>query len=142
MEDLTGTMVLVHPELTADPAQRQGQIGLITGIDLPNDEIQVGFGSRPLALYSTNALLVLKPHNELYRDLLTDVQQMKAQDFKTLLRISMIQENGSPRQLKDALKMAMSNGQTLKYSTVSLQDKLDLAIGKDLEVHQQNGIGR
>lgn len=142
MEDLTGTMVLVHPELTTDPAKRQGQIGMITSADLNNDIIRVGFGNAPVALYSTDALLVLKPHNDLYKDLLTDVKQMEVQDFKTLLRVSMILENGSPNQLKQALEMVMANEQTLKYGTVSLQDKLALVMEKEIEVQQQVGVGR
>ena len=142
MEDLTGTLVLVHPELTTDPAKRQGQIGMITSADLNNDVIRVGFGNTPVALYATDALLVLRPHNDLYRDLLTDVKQMEVQDFKTLLRVSMLLENGSPNQLKEALEMVMANKQTLEYGTVSLQDKMALVMEKEIEVQQQVGIGR
>lgn len=142
MEDLTGTWVLVHPELTTDPAKRQGQIGIITSSDLNKDEVRVGFGNTPVALYSTDALLVIKPHNELYRDLLTNVKEMEAQDFKTLLRISMILENGSPPQLKDALEMALSSQKTLKFGTVSLQDKLGLVMEKEIEVQQHIGVAR
>lgn len=142
MEDLTGTLVLVHPELTTDPAKRQGQIGMITSADLNNDVIRVGFGNTPVALYATDALLVLRPHNDLYRDLLTDVKQMEVQDFKTLLRVSMLLENGSPNQLKEALGMVMANKQTLEYGTVSLQDKMALVMEKEIEVQQQVGIGR
>ena len=142
MEDLTGTLVLVHPELTTDPAKRQGQIGMITSADLNNDVIRVGFGNTPVALYATDALLVLRPHNDLYRDLLTDVKQMEVQDFKTLLRVSMLLENGSPNQLKEALEMVMANKQTLEYGTVSLQDKMALVMEKQIEVQQQVGIGR
>ncbi|TCC94986.1 hypothetical protein [Pedobacter hiemivivus] len=142
MEDLTGTLVLVHPELTTDPAKRQGQIGMITSADLNNNVIRVGFGNTPVALYATEALLVLRPHNDLYRDLLTDVKQMEVQDFKTLLRVSMLLENGSPNQLKEALEMVIANKQTLEYGTVSLQDKMALVMEKEIEVQQQVGIGR
>ncbi|WGQ08991.1 hypothetical protein QG516_20985 [Pedobacter gandavensis] len=142
MEDLTGTWVLVHPELTTDPGKHQGQIGIITSSDLKKDEVRVGFGNTPVALYSADALLVIKPHNELYRDLLTNVKEMEDQDFKTLLRISMILQNGSPRQLKDALEMVLSSENTLKFGTVSLQDKLGLLMEKELEVHQNTGVSR
>lgn len=142
MEDLTGTWVLVHPELTIDPAKHQGHIGIIKSSDLLKDEVRVGFGHTPVALYSTDALLVIKPHNELYRDLLTNVKELETQDFKTLLRISMLLQNGSPRQLKDALEMVLSSENTLKFGTVSLQDKLGLLMEKELEVHQNTGVSR
>lgn len=142
MEDLTGTWVLVHPELTTDPAKHQGQIGIITSSDLNKDEVRVGFGHTPVALYSTDALLVIKPHNELYKDLLSNVKEMEAQDFKTLLRISMILQNGSPRQLKDALEMVMASENTLKFGTISLQDKLGLAMEKEVQIEQYAGVAR
>lgn len=126
MEDLTGTVVLVHPELTNDPVKRQGQVGMVASADLGQDEIYVGFGNGPIGLYSADALLVLKPHHEIYKDLLTHVQELAPQDYKAMLRISMLLESGSPKQLNDATELAMSSYQTLSRSTVTLQDKLKL----------------
>lgn len=142
MEDLTDTLVLVHPELTTDPAQRQGQVGTINSIDLPRDEVYVSFGSAPLALYATDALLVLKPHQDLYRDLMDALPQMETHDFKTLLRISMILENGSPRQLRNALEMVTDNDQTMKHATISLQDKIEQSLAQDQQHDRQKGLGR
>ncbi len=125
MEELTGTVVLVHPELMNDPVNRQGHVGIVATADLGQDEVFVGFGKGPLGLYSVDALLVLKPHNEIYKDLLNHVQELDAQDFKAMLRISMLLEAGSPKQIKDALELAMTSYQTLSHSTIPLQDKLN-----------------
>jgi hypothetical protein len=62
-DELTGTSVLVHPDFDDDPAQQQGQVGMITGADLENDDVYVSFGKGENARYSTNALLVFKPAN-------------------------------------------------------------------------------
>ena len=142
MDDLTGNLVMVHPKLENDPVNRQAQVGIITSADLAKDEVYVGFGNSPLGLYSTNALLVLKPHNDLYQDILTNIKNMDTPDFKTLMEITILQEKGSVNSLRDAMELAVTNERILAYSTVSLQDKLGLV--RD-ESHQQQinaGVGR
>jgi ethanolamine utilization protein EutP (predicted NTPase) len=46
-DDLKGTFVLVHPELSHDPAGKQNKIGIITQTDLPNEDVFVSFGNEP-----------------------------------------------------------------------------------------------
>jgi hypothetical protein len=133
MEDLTGNLVMVHPKLENDPVNRQAQVGIITSADLAKDEVYVGFGNSPLGLYSTDALLVLKPCNELYSDILTHVKEMDTPDFKTLMEITLLQEKSSVNYLRDAMGLAATNERTLAYSTVSLQDKLGLVRGENRE---------
>lgn len=142
MEELTGHLVMVHPDLTNDPVNRQGEIGIITSANLEKDEIYVGFGTNKLGLYSTDALLVLKPHQELYRALLTQARDLEAPDFKMLMEISLLQEKGSVSHLRDAMELASSNGQTLAFSTISLQDKLGLSRQENQAQRQSAQIGR
>lgn len=142
MEDLTGNLVMVHPKLENDPVNRQAQVGIITSTDLAKDEIYVGFGNSPLGLYSTDALLVLKPHNELYSDILTHIKEMDTPDFKTLMEITLLQEKNSVNYLRDALELATTNERTLAYSTVSLQDKLGLVREESREHQITASIGR
>lgn len=98
MENLIGKPVLVHPMLTTDPADRQGHLGTISHVSYDNEVIEVSFADARRSLYATDALLVLKPPGELYRDMMEALRHMEAHDFKTLLRISMMLENGTPRQ--------------------------------------------
>jgi hypothetical protein len=65
---------LVHPELTKDPAGKSGQVGIITGTELENDNIYVGFGRNGQGLYGTDALLLLRPAEQL-KDLLHEQKQ-------------------------------------------------------------------
>ena len=67
-DDLQGLPVLVHPELSFDPAGKQNQVGVISKADLMNDDVFVSFDGK-LALYSTDALLVLLPPEEIHRKL-------------------------------------------------------------------------
>lgn len=142
MEDLTGNLVMVHPKLEYDPVQRQGQVGIISSTDLAKDQVYVGFGNSPLGLYSTDELLVLKPHNELYSDILTHIKEMDTPDFKTLMEITLLQEKSSVNYLRDAMELAATNERTLAYSTVSLQDKLGLTREENQEQQRTARIGR
>lgn len=142
MDNLTGHLVLVHPNLTKDPAHHQGEVGIITSTDLAKDEIYVGFGTNQLGLYAADALLVLKPHQELYENILVNVKKMDTPDFKTLMEITILQERNSVNYLRDAMELAMTNEKTLSYSTISLQDKLDLARNKQQENDNTENIDR
>ncbi len=142
MEDLTGNLVMVHPKLQYDPVNRQGQVGVITSADLVKDQVYVGFGNSPLGLYSTDELLVLKPHNELYTDILTHIKEMDTPDFKTLMEITLLQEKSSVNYLRDAMELATTNERTLAYSTVSLQEKLGLVREENREEQRTASRGR
>ncbi|KQB99858.1 hypothetical protein [Pedobacter sp. Hv1] len=142
MDNLTGHLVLVHPNLTKDPVHHQGEVGIITSTDLAKDEIYVGFGTNQLGLYAADALLVLKPHKELYEDILVNIKKMDTPDFKTLMEITILQEKNSVSFLRDAMELAMTNERTLAYSTISLQDKLDLAREENQSQQQSSGVGR
>jgi hypothetical protein len=66
-EDLTGTLVLVHPELKDDPVNKQGQTGMLLYLDTEKDDVYVTFGKGQQALYSSDALLVFKTPQEIYQ---------------------------------------------------------------------------
>jgi hypothetical protein len=127
MEELTGTIVLINPSLPYDPARRQGQLGVIATSDLSIDEIMVGFGSGPVSIYSSDALLILKPHHQLYQDLLTHVKELDVADFKNLLKISiLVQDTPGTERLKEALELSMDSPTTLAFSTLPLNEKLGI----------------
>jgi len=122
MEELTGQLVAVHPQLTTDPVSRQGQIGVIAMVDLKNDTISVGFGGGRLGRYSSDALLVLKNKNELYQDIMTGVKDMDAKTFHDLLDINMKQERSDYGNISTAMKIALENPEVMKRSMISLED--------------------
>ena len=142
MEDLIGRPVLVHPELITDPANRQGQLGTVSHVSYDNEIIEVSFADKHRSLYTTDTLLVLKPHSELFRDMMDALRDMDAQDFKILLSISMILENGTPRQQHEALGMALINEQILRSATIPLSSRLELTLPQDRDPHWQKGTGR
>ena len=92
--------------LTTDPVDRQGHPGTISHVSYDKEVIEVSFADELKSLYASDALLVLKPHATLFREMMEALRQMEAglQDFKTLLRISMILENGTPKQQHEAFR--------------------------------------
>jgi hypothetical protein len=122
MEELTGKLVVVHPQLTTDPVSRQGQIGVIATVDLKKDTIGVGFGGGPLGKYSSDALLVLKDKNQLGKDIMTQVKDMDSTTFQKLLKINILQDRPDYDQIREAFKIALNSPEVLKRSMISLED--------------------
>ena len=142
MKDLIDKPVLVHPNLTTDPADRQGQLGTVSHVSYDNEVIEVSFADGHKSLYATDALLVLKPHSELFREMMDALKQMGPQDFKTLLRISMILENGTPRQQYEALDLALVNEEVLRFATTNLSSRLELSLPNERDRLWEKGAGR
>jgi hypothetical protein len=122
--ELTGTLVLVHPELTEDPAMRQGQIGIITGADLENDDVFVSFGKGERALYSTDALLVFKPTEEVYNLLMNDARKASQEDFKTLFQVNLMQQHGISGLVRKAMDLVSGNKVVRDFSMDTLENQL------------------
>ena len=123
-DELTGTLVLVHPDLLIDPASKQGQIGMITGTDMQKDDFYVSFGRGEKALYSADALMVLKPAETIYTTLMTHGIDTGYEDFKTLFQINLLQQHGGPDSIKKAMGLAISNDSLRNNSLHSLEDHL------------------
>jgi hypothetical protein len=122
-EEYTGSYTLVHPDLADDPAQKQGQIGIITYAEPEQDNFYVSFGKSQPALYSADALLVLQKHQNIHANAVANFRELSTDDFRTLLKISLAQQSGQLNQLRHALEMAATNPVTREYSLVNLDQK-------------------
>ena len=123
-DELTGMLVLVHPELTQDPANNQGKIGIITGAELEQDDVYVSFGKGEQALYSTDALLVFKPEKDLYTTIMTDAREAGPDVFKTLFQINLMQQHGTTSVMKKAMEMVADNKILRDLSMDTLENRL------------------
>jgi hypothetical protein len=135
-QELTGTLVLISPGLSDDPAGCRGQTGVVATFNLDRNEVQVGFGHGPVRAFSTHDLFILRPHNELYRDLLNQVQNLEVADFKNLMHISMlIQHDPNNSQIRQALELAASSNTAMVFSTVPLNEQLGIAATQDPQLN-------
>jgi hypothetical protein len=138
-DDLTGTMVLVHPELPEDPVNKQGQTGMIMFADLDKDDIYVTFGKNERALYGSDALLVFKKPNDIYKELMTNVRDIPIPDLKALYRIGTLLDNGNSKDAKEAMQLAVDNPGVHSRAMETLQSKLGMNISLTEQQEQTNG---
>lgn len=125
-DELSGTFVLVHPDLLHDPEEKKNRIGIIASAELENDNVMVSFGKEGQSLFSADALLVLRRHNDISFDLLKDHHHITADDFKDILRISLLANSSLTKDHRQAIEIARENRTVLEYSMASLEEELGL----------------
>src|ERR1700744_891544 len=131
--ELRGAMVLIHPELTADPAGKSGQIGVITGYEPENDNVYVGFGKQGQGLYGTDAVLMLRNAPAIFSEIAEHKHDNTIADHKALYTIALIQDNHpKAADTVKALELARSSKNTLAFATRSVEQLL----GLENSVHQ------
>jgi hypothetical protein len=124
----------VHPELTKDPAGKSGQVGIITGTELENDNIYVGFGRKGQGLYGTDALLILKPASQLKDALQEHKQELSVGDYKALFQISLLQEfRQSTANTKTAMSLALQSETVRNLSMRTVEDAMGLSRNQYVE---------
>ncbi|MFI5160500.1 MAG: hypothetical protein ACHQHN_04445 [Sphingobacteriales bacterium] len=126
-EELTGTLVLVHPDLKNDPGRKWGEIGVVTGADLRNDNIYVGFGRNGQGAYGSDALLIMKPPAAIYKQLEEQKATLNTNDYKALFQIAlMLEYQQSSTNVKNAIGLALRSDTVRNMSMVSVEDALGL----------------
>jgi len=126
IDELTGTLVLVHPHIMNDPEDRKNQIGIIASAELENDNVIVSFGKEGQSLFSADALLVLRKHASIHFDTLQDHAKMNVRDFQDLLRVSMLTNSRLTKDHRQAIEISRDNPAVLEYSMASLEEELGL----------------
>jgi len=108
-EPLHGSLVLVHPALTLDPANRQGKVAVVTYDRPDTNEIYVSFTDGKEAVYHPDNLLKLKDRQQIMQTLLNDGKSMSLNDFKALFKIGTLLDRGTNKAQFDALELAAAN---------------------------------
>nr|WP_294791032.1 hypothetical protein [uncultured Mucilaginibacter sp.] len=124
-DELTGMLVLVHPELSNDPANKQGKVGMITGAELDHDDVYVSFGKGEQALYSTDALLVFKPENDLYTTIMTKGKDAGPDVFKKLFQVNLMQQHGITPLVRKAMQLVSDDKVARDFSMDTLENQLE-----------------
>ena len=125
-DELSGTLVLVHPQLLTDPAEKKNQIGIIASAEIENDNVIVSFGNDGQALFSADALLVLKKPASIHFDTMQDHLKMNTQNFKDLLKVGMLANSNLTKDHRQAIEISRDNPTVLAYSMASLEEELGL----------------
>jgi len=129
-DDLKGTPVLVHPELSYDPAGKQNQVGIIREADLMNDDVFVSFNGE-LALYPAEALFVLLPNEEIHQNLADIAYETPFAQLKPLTQIDLFLRYGSPGKELTAMHLARDNPAIRPLCLDTLQNQLIKSIDQN-----------
>ncbi|NOW95957.1 hypothetical protein [Mucilaginibacter sp. SG564] len=108
-ESLNGTLVLVRPDLTVDPANGQGKVAIVTYDREQSKEVYVAFNNGKEAIYPPEFLLKLKDKNNILRDLMANGASMPLDNFKDLYKISLLLDRGTNTARWQALEVAAHN---------------------------------
>ncbi|MBS1525931.1 MAG: hypothetical protein JST19_09810 [Bacteroidetes bacterium] len=125
-DELSGTLVLVHPDLTYDPENRKNQIGIISSAEIENDNVMVSFGKDGQGLFSTDALYVLKKGHEISANAVRDALEMDTKDFRDILQVGLWSDSQLTKEKRQAIELAKANPKVLEYSMATLEDELGL----------------
>jgi hypothetical protein len=129
-DDLKGTPVLVHPELSYDPAGRQNQVGIIREADLMNDDVFVSFNGE-LALYPAEALFVLLPNEDVHQNLADIAYETPFSDLKPLTQIDLFLRYGSTGKELTAMHLARDNPAIQPLCLDTLQNQIIKSIDQN-----------
>lgn len=125
-DELAGLLVLVHPNLVYDPADKRNHIGIIASAEPEKNNVMVTFGKDGQALFSTDALLVLKNPNEIHFEAVKDATKMDVRDFKQTLEVSLLASSPLIKDRRLAVEMSRDNPNIHQYSMATLEDELGI----------------
>ncbi|MEZ2334751.1 hypothetical protein AB6735_03915 [Mucilaginibacter sp. RCC_168] len=108
-QNLNGTLVLVRPDLTVDPANGQGKVAIVTYDREQSKEIYVAFNNGKEGIYPPEFLLKLKDKKAILDDLMANGSAMPLDNFKDLYKISMLLDRGTSTAQWQALEIAGQN---------------------------------
>ena len=107
-DKLRGVVALVHPGLECDPLNKRNQIGVISEADIDLDNIYVDFVDK-VGLFSTDALLVLLPPDEIHQNLADMAYEVAFPDLKALTQIDFFLKYGDVNARFKAMAIARDN---------------------------------
>jgi len=108
-ESLNGTLVLVRPDLTVDPANGQGKVAIVTYDREQSKEVYVAFNNGKEAIYPPEFLLKLKDKQTILNDLMANGSAMPLDNFKDLYKVSLLLDRGTNTAHWQALEVAGHN---------------------------------
>jgi hypothetical protein len=104
-KNLTGTIVLVQPDMENGTDEKRGQIGVLT-LPISRNENYVRFPEGNEAFYPAHQVLMLKDKQEVINDLTNNGSSMSVDDFKAMYKIMLLQDRGTSQSLYSAMAIA------------------------------------
>ena len=132
-DDLLYQYVLVNPSLQNDPANKQNWPGLIIKVDIDQDDFIVSFQDNTNGRYSSDALLKLKPREEIHQLLVDHGDFLAFADLKTLTQMDLFLRYGENDMEWKVLLLAAENPAIQQLSFDCLKDMLAVRQSQSLK---------
>lgn len=132
-EKVTGSLVLVDPQVKNDPMNKQGQIGILTYAREANENY-VSFPKGGESVYAAKDLLLLKPKAEILKELMQNGHQLPVSDFKAMYKMMMLQDLGGASNLMSAMEIARDHP--------GIRDKTLEAVDRSEKINVENTLSR
>jgi len=104
-DKLRGVVVLVHPELLADPLSKRNQVGVISEADIGLDNIYVDFRDKT-GLFSADALFTFLPPDQIQDNLVNVEGDQLSEEFEALRRVHLLVRYGDVTEKIKAMQTA------------------------------------
>jgi|SRR5690606_259363 len=137
MKELIGTTVMVHPDLTTDPVEMQGQMGTIAHLVDDDSAAYVRFKNGVIGLYGTDALLTLIPNDLVIDKLRTDIgtYNMDASEVVDIMEMYQLHATRTTALQQEALDWAMTHDKISKVIVFSVEDWVEFQFGRAPRQH-------
>jgi hypothetical protein len=122
--NLHGTLAVVRPDLENDPVRQQGEIGIITYVDM-NNEVYVIFDNGKEGIYQGEALLQFKTQDEVKASSVDNAREMALKDYKDVFKIGLLLDLGRSTDLMKALEIARDNPAIWRDVFVTVGERID-----------------
>lgn len=121
-DEIPGTMVMISTLLWNDPYEKRGEIGVITKANVQSDDFFVVFEDNTQGLYSSNALHILKPPDQIWKMILgqsgVNLTERAKRNFS---KIALLLQYGNEVSKRTAYRLTSGNEYAEFFATSTLQ---------------------
>lgn len=103
-------------------------IGVVSAIDLTKGTATVVFSDLSVQTHVLSAVALLKDKHTLYQQLLTQSANITSEDFKTLLKVNMLQENPADSSILQAMQLLRHHPGALALASNSIAEVLNTGL--------------
>lgn len=121
-EAIIGRTVMVHPHLTTDPIEKQGECGTIIAAFPSKDTLMVVFADKTKGEYAPEALLTLLPSRTIKRNWLKSFHRLTEQTNSRLSKIFLM---ACRKEHEPALRLSVKSIGTEALATLNCRNWME-----------------
>lgn len=125
MDEMIDRIVMVHPDLTHDPYNQRGNVGVVTNIDLERDDVFVEFSDSKIGIYESEALLSFISVKKLEQDIDSIIEDLFLTDYHDAKRVFQLTRSDNEKSLRNAWDIIKVNPNLRDVFTMNYRDSIN-----------------